>query len=538
MSEKLKRKGIPEDIRYYFAEKEPIWYIGESLSERKELNESLNRETIKIDNLNELIQQVELALVNGNPVASLVIMPRIGIDLEKNLTTLKAALNAMPYVKVYEINRDPLFEYGQSVPSLYKLKEYSYDKTRSITIRDYIDPSDRQAELLKSLELDLEVERKKSINLRNNIETKDSEILELNNQIKELTFDIDEKYKYKIDSLTRSKEKLEELLSSTNIDLSTERNKIEDLMNDLNNKTNELSSLKYQYQALERKLENQKNKYDSQKLENKKLEDRLDSVSNQFRKIQATTVDEETFIYLKNEIEEKETSIKMLNDEISEMHITVKEKEFKIKELENIINKLRSGQNDIMATGRTSTLDTAIFKNIPLVYIKVFEELPFLKLYIARLFETIKVDKNLKNGLLIVLKNDDGMDKEIFKGLGVLSNFNDLSVDYNKYRLFPSSTMFNGIDFVDKNYDFVVFVDYLKTDKYYLSSLYNEVYMTSVSHSKKIKEFNLKGKAISLDSDSIVKIKYNTLFDKTAVKENRDLQVTKYVTEWYRRLDL
>lgn len=533
----MQRTGIPEDIRYYFPDNEPIWYIGESLSDRKELNDGLNRESIKIDDLNQLIQNVEMSAVNNEPYASVVIMPEIPINLKTNLTMLKTALDAMKKVKVYEINRDPLFEYGQSVPSLYKLKEYSFEKTRSENIKTYVDPTDRQAELMRSLEIDLGIARNKEKELNEIIENCKKEIADLNSVITELTADIDEKYMYKINTLSKKNEELEDTLSNIQIDLSTERNKTTEYAKDLSAKTEELSSLKYTIQALEKKIEEQKNKQGILKSEKLKLLETIDKLEVIQRRLKSTTVDEETFIILSKEIQEKDIEITRLESIINDLNVTIKTKDFEIKSLQTTINNLRNGESDIMSSGRTYALDNATLKTTTLLYIKVIEEIPYMKQYIDVFHNALESYLNQK-GLLVILKNDDGMDNVLFKGLNVLANFNDIQKGKNKYRMYPSTTMFNGLKNLEENFDFIIFVDYMENTNYYLRSDVTEKFMNTVNHSKKIRQYGLKGNAISLDSDSIVDIKYNQTIANMAMKENRDTKVLFNVSDWIKNLNL
>lgn len=531
----LNHFGIDEEVRYYFPDNEPIWFIGESLSDRKELNEALNRESIKIDTITEFIHQVSLSLVQDEPRASLIIMQNIPIDIKNNLSTLVQACNISKHVKVYEIGRDSLFKYGQVVPNIYKLKELSFEKTRSANIKTYDNPKDKQASIMKSLELDLDISRKKALDLEKEITNLSEEKEELIEKVKELSFDIDEKYLSKIKHHEDKIADLEEAITSLNIDLVTERDKSKSHSDESLKKTAEISELKYTIIALEKKMEEKESNIDTLKSKIRRLEEELEKVTIEKNKILQTTVDEESIVILNNNLEAERNLVRVKNEDINNLNVRLKEKEFDIKNLENVISTLRTGENDIANIGRTYNLDESTLNKTTLIYIKVFEELPYLKKYINILFDFLKVKQQGK-GMMLVLKNDEGMDSEIFKGLGVLSTFNDIQVNTEKYRVFPSSTMFSGIENVDENYGFLLVVDYIKSKKYYLRSTSKEIYMTSVSHSKKIKEFDLKGAPISIDSESILDIKYNPSIAEATMPDTRDIFVKEVTARWYKTL--
>lgn len=533
----MNRKGIDKDIRYYFPDNEPIWYIGDSLSDRKELNEALNRESIKIDTLDELIHNVEMSLINGEPHASLVIMNRIPNELQENLTQLKTALDIMDYVKVYEIGRDPLFENGQDVPSIFKLKELSYDRTRSKNIKLYTDPTDKQAEILKSLELDLATSREKEKQLKKQITDLENEKYKLENTVKELSFDIDEKYLAKITRLNEQIEEFEDTLANLSIDLETERNKTQQYSKDLAEKTAIISEKEYELKASDSRVKDRENKIDRLKKEKAKLEETIDRLEVEQRKLISTSVDEEMVVVLQESLETEQLQKKLLEDDVESLNIDIKNREYEIKNLQNTISQIRNGESELATVGRTYNLDTGTLNKTTLIYIKVFEELPYLKMYCHNLFKLLS-EVNYKNSLMVVIKNDDGLDSKVFSGLGLLSNFNDLEIDKNMYRLYPSSTMFSGLEQIDNDFDLLFVVDYIKSKDYYLNSTSNKTYMTSVSHSKKIKEYDLKGLPISLDSDSVLDIKYNTEIANSSMKQNRHLLVTQKVADWYKKLDI
>lgn len=533
----MNRKGIDKDIRYYFPDNEPIWYIGDSLSDRKELNEALNRESVKIDNLDELIHNVEMSLVNGEPHASLVIMNRIPNELQENLTQLKTALDIMEYVKVYEIGRDPLFEFGQEVPSIFKLKELSFDRTRSKNINLYTDPTDKQAEILKSLELDLITSRNKEVELREELEKLENEKIKLENMVKELSFDIDEKYLAKINKLNDQIEDLEDSMTNLSIDLETERNKTQQYAKDLAEKTALISEKEYELKASDYRVKDRENKIDRLKKEKSKLEETIERLEIEQRKLISTSVDEEMVVVLQESLETEQLQKKLLEDDVESLNIDLKNREYEIKNLQNTISQIRNGESEIATVGRTYNLDTGTLNKTTLIYIKVFEELPYLRMYCNDLFKLLS-ERHYNNSLMIVIKNDDGLDSKVFNGLGLLSNFNDLEINKNMYRLYPSSTMFSGLEQIDNDFDLLFVVDYIKSKDYYLDSTSRKTYMTSVSHSKKINEYDLRGLPISLDNDSVLDIKYDSEIANSSMKENRQLFVTKKVADWYKKLNI
>ena len=196
----------------------------------------------------------------------------------------------------------------------------------------------------------------------------------------------------------------------------------------MSKKTALISEKEYELKASDYRLKDRENKIDRLKKEKTKLEEEIEKLEINQRKLMSTSVDEETVVVLQETLESERLRKKILEDDIENLNIELKNKDYEIRNLQNTISQIRNGESELATVGRTYNLDTGTLNKTTLIYVKVFEELPYLKLYCNHLFKML-LETTYNSGLMVVIKNDDGLDSKIFQGLGLLANFNDLEVN-------------------------------------------------------------------------------------------------------------
>lgn len=533
------RKGIKQELVGYFPDREPIWVITDRLSEKEDLENGFNRETIRLMNIDDLIINAEASLIKGQPHASLIITEHLPTGVEQHFREVVKALNLMPNVKVYEINRDPVFEYGVEMGSIRQLIVLSKDKTRSETIKEFTDPTDKQADIMRSLEEDIVIlksqleDEKKA---KGKVEEEKKEALR---RLKEMASEVKNRYLPDKERFKKLADQLQNELDGVKIDLEQEKSKTNKYRKEKDEALDRETNLEYAVKALENRIKNKDERIELLNAEVARKEKEINKVVLERDRVLGTMVEEEQALlletHLKEEREEKERAL----GEVESLRVSVREKEFNINELERTISNLRQGNDSVKNTGRTNLLDTQRLQNTDLVYIKVIDHLPYHKLAIKMLFDLLNNKKYNQRGCMIILKNDEGLDHENFKGINVVGDLDDLHREADIVRLYPSTSMFSGIESFENEYDFVLVLDYIQSNQYYLDTNARSHFMTMVKSSDRVQKISgLKGSPLSIDSDSIFSLRFDPAIGNAAFKENRHNALFNKVHQWYLKLNV
>lgn len=533
------RTGIEEGLVGYFPENEPIWVITSYLNEKEDIENGLNRNTTRLKNINDILINAESSLREGQPCASLIITEHLPVDIESRLSEVVKALNLMPKVKVYEINRDPLFNYAEEIGSIRQLILLSRDKTRSENIKTFDNPDDKQAEIMRSLEADIAVLEKKLEDLNKEKDNEEKEKIEAVKRLKELVVEVKQRYLPDVDRYRKLSEQLEKNLTDLRVDIEQEKNKTEKYRVEKDTHVNRVVNLEFDVKALQKKLDAKTKRIELLEREVNRKEAQINQVVIERDKMLGSMVEEEQTILLAKELKAERTEKEKAYGEIDTLRIESREKQYTIQELERENSNLRQGSDSISSTGRTSLLDNQVLSKTDLIYIKVIDNLPYHRLAIKMLFDLLNNRKYNKKGCLILLKNDEGLDHVKFKGVDVVGDLDGISYGTETVRLYPSSSMFTGYESFENDYDFVMVVDYIQSNNYYLDTRARSHFMTMVQASHLVNEIKgLKGTPLSVDSESIFNLNYDSTIATAAFKENRHSTLMNKVNQWYYKLNI
>lgn len=542
ISRQTERTGIKQELVGYFAENEPIWVITDRLNEKQDIEDGLNRETVRIMNINDLLINAEQALRNNQPCASLVITQSLPIDIEKNLGEVVKALNLMPQVKIYEINRDPLFEYAVEMADIRQLTLLSRDKTRSANIKQFDNPDDKQADIMRSLEADLEIERKK-------LETEQKEKEEIANKLKEalhklkaLSIDVKHNLRPEVDKYRNQVEKLEEDVRTLNITIEQEKSKTKVYLNEKVQAVEEATNLEYDVKALNARLVEKDETIEKLKAKLARKEEEISELVLDNHRIRTSMVGAEIVQIAEQETTKKRKELDAANKRIDELRIENRKHQYTIKEQERHISQLRQGTDSVLTSGRTNLLDSQILTKTDLIYIKVIDNLPYHRLAIKMLFDMLNRNPKYASnggGAMLIIKNDEGLDHVKFKNVELIGDLNGFPSDTNTVRLFPGASMFTGYESFENRFSFVLVIDYIQSHEYYLDTKARSHFMTMVQASHRVNDIDgLKGSPLSVDSDSIFNLNYSPEIANSHYVENRHEKLMNKVKIWYQKLNM
>src|SRR5699024_11260548 len=82
-----------------------------------------------------------------------------------------------------------------------------------------------------------------------------------------------------------------------------------------------------------------------------------------------------------------------------------------MESLQDEIHFLREGEENLQSIGRTLNVDKHVFNKLDLVYIKVFDDLPYFRKAAKMFFERLAVRYEGTSHLMI-LRHDDGLDRD------------------------------------------------------------------------------------------------------------------------------
>ncbi|MGN4723849.1 hypothetical protein ACTFR8_22740 [Bacillus cereus group sp. MYBK15-3] len=518
----------------YFPDNEPIWLFTDKLVIKQEIEDGLNRPVMLIRTPDDFVMKLDDVRSGGNAYASVILTDSMPPDIVANFSTLVRALKTLKGIRVVEVGIDKVFEDAKRFGTIRAMLKFAQEDRREGQIRN-LDTTDTTKDLILGLEVDLNAAKGKIAKLEEEkaeVVAKDKEKLQLLMDMKgqienELMPDL-EKYKEECVALTEKVKKLE-------LDLDIEVEKT-------NHYVREKDAILREKQELEFKLKGQERYYAGKDEERKRLEKKLEGFKRDLAKLEEeklqiirSRVDEEVYAMNVKELDAARESIRDLEEKLTDVQIELSSKSIEISKKNSEIAELRKGSDVLSEVGVSMLLDNCTLERTDVVYIKVFNELPYHRLAIKMLFDMLS---ERVHGLshLMILKVDEGLDNKYFKGVPIVGQIGDVKPEDRVFRLFPSRSMFTGYERFSRNVDLLVVVDYTQNDNYYVKSNARETYITMVQRSRYVREFGLKGIPLSLDDDSIFDIKWDSRIVSSSVQENRHGTLRIKVEDWINRL--
>ena len=536
------RKGVlsRDEAIGHFPENEPIWVITQHLTVKEDVEDSLNRKTVHIKTVNDLIQAIgDAPKMDGDPIASVLIFKDLPESINANLGQVKAVFDVAKTIKIYEIARDQWNDRAYQYGSLRELAAQAKGLRRSQYIYT-LNADDKQKEIMESLEDDIAIEKAK-------VQDREKEIAELKRQLENVineNRDLQSKLTYDLGPSMKEKDKmileLRSRVSKLDTELDAETRKAYDYSIRNNELMNEQTNSKYTIEALQSKLSKEEQLSDSLRQE---IENRDNDIRDSHRRMQeiiASTVDGERVAVIEKDIRKKDQRIMELENELKMVNINVRESEIDNNQLKEQIRLMRNSQKSMEIIGRTTQLDHFNLKKTDLVYIKIVDSLPYFKLAATYLFEELQERYGEQFVNMVIIKQDEGLDDQLFKGIPVVQDFTELDGTTTTYRLHPHATMFTGLDLYESEIDCLFVIDYIQNDDYLLDSLSRKEVMTMVRYPDMIKDhrLGLKGTALSLGPGSIYDLTFRPDIQRSNMRETRHNMVRRSVRQWSDNLNI
>lgn len=371
-----------------------------------------------------------------------------------------------------------------------------------------VNVSEEAKKLIDTLKIDNE--KKKRL-----IEKSQDEITQLKKDNKELS-EKNELIKNQIETYKMNAEKAKENeeLSNENYKKIEEDNKSKKALIDQNNR--EIEELKMKVSDLDTQNKAKEEIIRNLNLNISNLMQQKNDIEDEYQDLLSK---HEAIYNAKNEIEENEIlneNIRSLEEQKKKLKREIEEVkqekiilEYKIKDLENEIQELRNGFKNTNRIGYSNLFGTIHLQRTNVLYIKVIQDFPNLKLYLDYILnmlkEIIRENKNdYSNKIKIVYhKVDFGQDKILFPNCDYIGNLGSVG-ENDKYRIMPSLNIDEDSEKFEQEPHLLIFVDYISDDKYYVETDKRIDYLNLVNDKKQMSELNLKGYKVSNERDSFL----------------------------------
>lgn len=512
----------------FFNENEGIFLISSNYQEKQQIEDGLNREINLIQTVYDLISAfTDLTSVDGIR-ASVIITDELPVEISKNLDDVRDSLETSK-VPVFEIGTGEIVRGAKRFGTIEDFIRFARVNKRKERINNVSDKEQRG--ILEELQLETEVQRIKIEELEDKIEQLQEEKKKLEGKYTTLKTEVDTVYIVQRDTALQNeqdlKDKIDELTRLYNI----EKDKSELYRTEKDDVLGELNELRISNKTLEGVLEDKQ-------IELRKLEGKIKTLENEIKKITKekdeillSKVDAEEIVILNDKLKESREEILSLKEQLKDYEIKYNKVTVEKELRENELKRLQEGKIEIENLGRTMRLAKYEFERVELIYIKVFEWLPYLRLALNLFFDKIseKVDGRTH---MMILRHDDGMDNEYFKGIPLWSKLKDVPASDRVFRLYPGPTMFERLDDWEKRVKLLVVVDNIKNNEYYLSTKAREKIMTVVRRESDISKYNLKGSPITIEGNTVYGVGLDEELVTAQYRRTKDMLLDDKVQRW------
>lgn len=519
-----------------FPDNEPILVVTNNFNMKKQIDDGLYRETVRIGSLKELASVISKHTDKSIAKLSIIFTTEMDNTIREGsakIESLFEVLNKGNYnsnVKVYEVGinvdkENSMFMEANRFGTLDDFILYAQTAKREQDILS-LDPTDKQTQLIKSLSIDLNAVKKE---LEKTIEDLAKAMKDREEALGKLQTNvslIEKEYKPKIKSLEEYKDSLEEKTTSLERELEIAKKRIETYLKEKDEVFKEKEEIYHKNLGLEETLKDRDDKIATLKVEIGTLKENEDKLREETDKIILSKVDSEVVDELQKDLDyrrEKEIEmtkkIELLQRENSRLEIDVALKNDEISEI-------RRGTDVLATIGRTMIIDKGELTKTDLVYIKVVDDLPYHRSIIWQLFKMLEENRNSsfsKNVKLLVMRYDNGTDKYVFSECNIVGSARDINSEDRATIIVPNPVMFEGIYKLEDTTELVVLLDYMGNNEYYLNTLKNKAVYNIVKRTSDLERYGLKGRVISLDSDSTCEMNYNKGIGNAVKKDTKEM---------------
>lgn len=533
MVEKVEQGQVQEKKKGFFGQNEGILLISSNYMEKQQIEDGLNREITRITSVDELIRSFS-QLATGNGVrASIILTSEIPKDIRAGIESV------VEFIEVAEV---PSFEIGvgKTIKGAYRFGtihdflSFARNNKRKEQISGV--KNDEQRTILEELQLETDSQKEKIELLEQEKEDLEKQYKEIQGKCTTLETQIEQVYKVQTEDAKNEVIELEDRLESITRLHDIEKRKSASYQAEKDDALGQLTELKLTVQSLKEGLREKQGEIRKLERTIERYKIHLEKVKQEKEKILRSRVDSEEHVLLSNELEGQRKEVDRLEKLVAKQEIRIRSIKYDKELLQEEIQFLRDGNYNIENTGRTTKLDMYKFEKTDLIYIKVFDELPYLRLATKMFFDKMS-DKYDGRSHLMILRYDDGMDDHYLDGVPIWSKIKDVPASDRIFRIFPHPAMFTKADEWEKPVDLLIVVDFIKNNKYYLTSQAKERFMTVVRRETDMDKYNLKGSPITIDGKSVFDIQHDPRISGSGVKENRHRMLSNKVDKWIHNIE-
>lgn len=515
----------------FFGKNEGILLISSNYNEKQQIEDGLNRDITRIDTTMDLVETISALETSEGMNASVIITKETPSDIKKNIedvVNLLTVIEANFDVPIFEVGIGSIVTNAFRYNSVNDFITYARNQKRKTRIGDVKDVEQRS--ILEELQMETESKTLTIKELNESIEESDKE--------KKRIFDEKETFQKEVDLIELERddavervETMEENIDDLERRYETEKLKNKQYQEEKDEALNELTDLRVQETSYKKSYSDKVNEIRKLKRTIENNNKKIDAVVKEKEDLFKTRVDSEDHVILNDQLEKERKEVEKLQASITKLYVENQQKEFEYESLQDEINFLRDGEENIETMGRTLNIDSHEFANAEIIYIKVFEELPYFRLATKMFFE--KVSKKFsKRTHMVILKHDDGIDSEIFNDIPLWSKLKDVPSEDEIVRIFPNPYIFSGVDKWEEDVGLIVVVDYIKNNTYYAKTKAREKIMTVVRRYDDIEKYGLEGSPITLDGRTVFDIQHDPQIQGTKITENRHRMLSHKVDGW------
>lgn len=518
--------------RGFFEPGEGIFLISSNHAEKQEIEDGLNREIDRILTVGDLVRSFTALTTNEGVRASVIITEEIPTEIRKNLEDVKNGIEVTG-VPVFEIGTGELvtgaYRFG-TIPDFLGFARTNRRRSRISEVKDT-----EQRKILDELQLETELQQTTIAEYKEEVTELEERLKEAVGQYETLNTEVERVYMVQRDNAVAGEKELRERYENMERLYDIERQKSEEYRKEKDTALGEMTELRLTATTLDSAIRDKQDEIRKLERANELTKSEIKKHIREKDHILKSKVNAEDHVLLSTELQKARKEIQNLQENIVGMEVENRKALYEKELVERENRNLQDGDINIQEIGRTMKLDTYKFERVELIYIKVFENLPYMRLALDMFFEKIskKVDGRAH---MMILRHDDGMDGKYFKGVPLWGKLKDVPETNKVFRLFPNHVMFARANEWEKNVKLLVVVDNIKNNEYYLESRSKERYMTVVRRESDLREYELRGQPIALEGSSVFDIGEDSKIRNTRMQSNRQRILEVKVEEWVNRI--
>lgn len=510
----------------YFKEKEVILYMATDLGDKQLLEDGLNRTLRTVTSLDSLIENVEI-LNNQTGEVSLIVTSKLPTEIRAEIDKVALVMDStkQSYISIYEIGVKGYFKRSMKFATINTFIEYARDNRRQTKITEYKGSESQQqreqADLMQEILNELRGFKERTKALEKDITSIQEERDEAQAQMQKMRNEIENVWKIDVENkVYMLDEKQKELDEYERVNGLIER-QLKDVEYELSEIRRTVVNYKLEIESYQRFIEGKDENIRNLNEQINSLKRTIDKERRDVEEMLLNKVDSEDLYTLRKALTKERDKNNELNQNLETAQVQLKTNKLIIQDLEQDIENLRKGEVTMETMGRSITLDSCVLKGTNVYYFKFIKDLPYVMSQI-HMFAKYLGEKSDDSVHIMTLRNNEGIDRELYQGKSIYAYISDVLVDDKDYLLYPSSKMFTGYDSYDGKVKNLIVLDYIRSNEYYIKSEAVYRVMTVAQRGTDLKKYELAGLPITLDTDSVMDIVYDRKIRETTMEEVRE----------------